>query len=64
MTARKIKIPALAPIAKRIEREKRIIAEARDRLREVISDAQEIGDTCEEAVHELDRAVDHLSEYL
>jgi hypothetical protein len=40
------------------------IAAERDKLRELVSEIDEIGDHCEEAVHDLERAADTLSQYL
>ena len=47
-----------------IEREKKIIGEARDRLRDLIVDATEIADNAEDAYESLTYAINRLSEYV
>lgn len=47
-----------------IEREKKIIGEARDRLRDLIADASEVADTADDAFQSLEYAVDQLSQYV
>ena len=47
-----------------IEREKKIISEARDRLRDVLDDATSIAESANDAIESLDHAVETLSQYL
>ncbi len=49
---------------KQIEACKKNIAKERDKLRDLISDAQTIADNCDEAIDDLERAADCLSQYL
>lgn len=47
-----------------IEREKKIIGEARDRLRELIEDADAVANTADDAVDSLSYAIEQLSQYV
>lgn len=47
-----------------INREKKIIADARDRLRDLLDDATSIADTADDAIEQLNYAVEQLSQYL
>lgn len=47
-----------------INREKKIISDARDRLRELIEDAGCVADTATDAIESLEYATEALSEYL
>ena len=51
-------------LKKAIEHHKREIAKHRDALRELISDAEAVADSCGDAVESLDSAVDTLSQYV
>lgn len=64
MTKVKPKKKTVATLTRQIEACKTRIAAERDKLRELISDANSIADCCDEAVVDLDRAVDTLSQYL
>lgn len=54
----------IAVFSKKVEYHKREIGKHRDALRELIMDVGSIADTCDQAVEDIERAVDHLSEYL
>lgn len=54
----------VATLHKQIEGCKKRIGIERDKLRELVSEVIEIADDCEEAMHDLERAADTLSQYL
>ena len=51
-------------IIKRLEKEKAKIAKNRDALRELLSDAADIEESCNEALCDIERAIDALSKYV
>ena len=51
-------------IIKRLEKEKAKIAKNRDALRELLSDAADIEESCNEALDDIERAIDALSKYV
>ena len=51
-----------AALKKRLQKEQRIIAEARDRLRDIYEDAAHLHESCEAAHDDIESAIDHLSE--
>lgn len=54
----------VASLHRQIEACKTRIAAERDKLRDLISDAESIAYNCDEAIQDLDHAVDTLSQYL
>lgn len=54
----------LKKVIRGIRAEKRKISQARDKLRASISEVEDICDDCDDAVEDLDRALDTLSKYL
>jgi hypothetical protein len=53
-----------AKILKAIKKQTKIIASARDELREILTEAEEICEDSEEAVRELENAIEYLSRNL
>jgi hypothetical protein len=51
-------------LTKAIEKSNARIAKERDKLRELISDAESLYDACDRAVDSLESAADALSEYV
>ncbi|OUM00526.1 hypothetical protein [Variovorax sp. JS1663] len=62
--ATKPKKKTVESLHRQIEACKARIAAERDKLRDLISDAESIAYCCDEAVIDLDHAVDTLSQYL
>ncbi len=60
-SARSVKTSA---IARKIKHHQKAIAKHRDALRELIADAEEVAETCDEAIDHLEGAVNTLSQYL
>jgi hypothetical protein len=56
--------PHLTALSLAIEEEKKQIALHRDKLRELVEDAEAILECCEQAEMSLEEAIDHLSCYL
>jgi ABC-type transporter Mla subunit MlaD len=54
----------VASLSRQIEACKTRIAAERDKLRDLIAEADEIAENCDAAVADLDHAVDSLSQYL
>jgi predicted nucleic acid-binding Zn-ribbon protein len=53
-----------ASLSRQIDACKRRIAAERDKLRELLDEANAIAEDCDEAIHDLEHAVDTLSKYL
>lgn len=51
-------------ILRKIEKQKQIIAKARDELRDLVSEVSDIADNCDSAVDHIESAADDLSHYL
>lgn len=51
-------------VVRRIEKQKAIIAKARDELRDLISEVSDIADNCDSAIDHIESAADDLSHYL
>lgn len=51
-------------LVKAIEKQKKRIANERDKLSDLVNEAQSIVDNCDDAMTNLEYAVDTLSEYL
>jgi hypothetical protein len=64
----RMKKPATGPVPKAlvlaIKHHTKEIGKHRDALRDLISDAEEIADTSDSAIQDLEHAVDTLSQYL
>lgn len=59
-----VKKRTVSALKKQIEASKRRIAKERDLLRDYISEVEEIAENCDEAVDDLERAADALSDLL
>jgi len=49
-------------LKKRLQKEIKLLGQRRDSLRDVIYDFEDLASKCEEAISDLNRAVDNLSE--
>ena len=58
------KTPTKASIIKQVNECKERIAAERDKLRDLIYDAETVADSCDEATYALREAADSLSQYL
>jgi hypothetical protein len=63
-SSKQVRKPTVASLSKRIDACKARIGAERDKLRDLIDDATEIESNCDEAIEDLDSAVDKLSRYL
>lgn len=57
-----IKIPSIDPLLKKLKKSQDVIAKEHDKLRDYVAEFEELADNCDQAIADIDCAIDSLSE--